>query len=218
LKKSVKKSFGETIQRKYFLENPERINLSNLSGFYSKASPPALLFVCHESFAVAAKFYSISFAAKCAFGTTWFDFKRDILLLKPPTNDEFMLDDYEYNNFLEDIIPRIFTREILLVENLAVEMKRALDPTDRVYIWLSWLMTTFRNLKIFTYEMPSTAESPGPWTNGDGKVEYFQRSEFERWHEDFQSCNDRAGRKRSRLLGEDWIMPKIVEKCVTELS
>lgn len=174
-----------------------------------------MLYVCHESFAVAAKLYTQSFAAKCALGTTWFDFKRDTLLLTPPTDNGFEFDDYDQNNFLENIIPRISTGEVLQVENLAVGVKGALDPADRVYIWLSWTMTTFKNTKTFTYELPSTAASPGPWTNGDGAVEYFQRSEFERWHNDFQTSNDRGGKKRSRLLGNNWVMPEIVEKCVS---
>jgi hypothetical protein len=120
-----------------YIEHPDRFNLSNVSGFHSNAAPPAILYVCNESFDVASYFYTKSFPAFCALLTIWFDFKRDTLLLEGTLSggrcDAIYLDDAE-NNFPENIIPRIPMKEILKVENLALGMVGAADLTDTLYM------------------------------------------------------------------------------------
>ncbi|KAE9366464.1 hypothetical protein N431DRAFT_429340 [Stipitochalara longipes BDJ] len=62
------------------------------------ASPcalPNLLFVCHESYQVAIKYYEKAFGSHHSFPETWFDFERDALYLDwGSKGPELSLDDF----------------------------------------------------------------------------------------------------------------------------
>ena len=108
-------------------------------------------------------------------------------------------------------------KEILKVGNLALEMSGAADLTDTLYIWLIWTTSVFEGLKSLTYELVGTRVLPGPSLNADGEVEYFPKLRFERYFQDYKEDYDRSGRKRERQFAEDWVMPVIVERCISEL-
>jgi len=49
---------------------------------------PAALFVCRESYQVSMRFYSLAFDSELAFPETWFDFRRDTLMLDLVREDD----------------------------------------------------------------------------------------------------------------------------------
>jgi len=199
----------------FYIAHPESINLSNLSGFYSDVPPPTILYVCHEAYEVVSKFYTKAFSAHCALPTTWFDFKRDTLLLAPDDDKTFCLNYDPYNNFVEEFLARLHKNERLLVENVAVNLKGEQVFRTDTYSWLVWTMIVFRNIKNLTYELPRTAKEPGPWMSVKGEMEEYRRDEFQKGFECY--LGNESKEKIEDYKGEGWNMPKIVEKCISEL-
>jgi len=172
-------------------------------------------YIAHEAYEVASKFYTKAFSAHCALPTTWFDFKRDTLLLAPDNDKTFCLNYDPYNNFVEEFLARLHKNERLLVENVAVNLKGEQVFRTDTYSWLVWTMIVFRNIKNLTYELPRTAKEPGPWMSVKGEMEEYRRDEFQKGFECY--LGNESKEKIEDYKGEGWNMPRIVEKCISEL-
>src|SRR6266536_924695 len=64
--------------------------------------------------------------------------------------EDFHLDSSP-NNFLEECLPRFLPESRSLVQNLAVDLKHALDDPSLLYLWLAWPLVLFRGLKRLDY-------------------------------------------------------------------
>lgn len=127
-----------------------------LYGFKSESHVPALLLVCHESFCVASKVYSLAFSSLGAFAETYFNFRQDTLYLDGASVSRkpslYRGDIRRITSKLCELLP---TEELAQVENLALLWHRVIawdtwDGGHRLVAWLHSIERCFPNLKRFT--------------------------------------------------------------------
>jgi hypothetical protein len=70
------------------------------TAFRADCPPPSLLSICHESRAIASKYYRKTFATPHAPARAYFDFDRDTIYVR---YDKFSPSCYHYDQFLHEI-------------------------------------------------------------------------------------------------------------------
>ncbi|KAF4627906.1 hypothetical protein G7Y89_g10242 [Cudoniella acicularis] len=114
-------------------------SINELVGFRSRCTPPAILFVCRESFEVASKFYSRAFGSLGSFPEVWFNFESDYLYL-----------DWGESSGMSYSPEDIPTEEAHKVRNLVLfkdDPRLACQGFRSTEAWLAYVLLYFPNVE-----------------------------------------------------------------------
>ena len=125
------------------LDGPE-----TLWGFRTKCPAPVLLFVCRESYEVAAKVYTRCFPSLGAFPTILFNYQLDTLYANIDSFSE-RIGMPDGATMIESGLEYFTPEELAKIENLCVYLENIGSAEDNYNRWLALVLGSFGGVKNF---------------------------------------------------------------------